>query len=233
MKNSLFARLIAVIAVYIGLKYFGGDIGAKILYPINLLVTFLHELGHALGALITGGKVLKLEVAADGSGVTHTAGGSRGVILMGGYIGSAILGNLLFYIGAKWQKASNVAITLLCATMVFSGFYWFSTMFSFGFSVAFAVALYLISKYTNMDREILMFLGLASILYIIQDFRVGPSSDLEKYAELMVIFPKTVWMYIWLGIALLLCFLNLRLIFKTEKKAYASTPENILDDQKF
>ncbi|MEM6964927.1 MAG: M50 family metallopeptidase [Bacteroidota bacterium] len=218
MKNPIFTRLLVVVGIYVGLKYFGGAVGAKILYPINLLVTFLHELGHALGALITGGKVLKLEVAADGSGVTYTAGGNRGIILMGGYIGSAILGNLLFYIGAKWQKAAHVAIALLCATMVFSGFYWFSTMFSFGFSVAFAVGLYLISRFTSLDREILMFLGLASILYIIQDFRVGPSSDLEKYAELMVIFPKSVWMYLWLFIALLLCFLNLRLIFKKEKQ---------------
>lgn len=218
MNNSLLFRLLGVIAVYFGLKYYGGDIGAKILYPVNLLVTFMHELGHALGALLTGGKVLKLEVASDGSGVTYTAGGSRGIVLMGGYIGSALLGNLLFYIGAKWDKYAGVAISVLCATMVFTAFYWFSTGFSSMFLVAFAVGLYLISRFTSLDREILMFLGLASILYIIQDFRVGPSSDLEKYAELMVIFPRVVWMYIWLGIALLLCFLNLRLIFKSSPR---------------
>lgn len=218
MKNSLLFRLLGVLAVYIGLKYYGGDVGAKILYPVNLMVTFMHELGHALGAILTGGKVLSVEVASDGSGLTYTAGGNRGVVLMGGYIGSALFGNILFYIGARWQKMAGAAVFLLSSSMIFTAFYWYSTGFSTLFLVAFAVGLFLISWLTSWDREILMFLGLASILYIIQDFRVGPSSDLEKYAELMIIFPRVVWMYIWLGIALLLCFFNLRLIFFSQKK---------------
>ena len=218
MKNSLLFRLLGVLAVYIGLKYYGGDVGAKILYPVNLLVTFMHELGHALGALLTGGKVVSVEIASDGSGKTYTAGGLRGVVLMGGYIGSALFGNILFYIGARWQKLAGTAIFVLCSSMIFTAFYWHSTVFSTLFLVAFAVGLYLISWFTNLDREILMFLGLASIIYIIQDFRVGPSSDLEQYAKLMVIIPRTVWMYIWLGVALLLCFFNLRLVFFSKTK---------------
>ncbi|MFT6322298.1 MAG: hypothetical protein ACJAT4_003234 [Granulosicoccus sp.] len=63
-----------------------------------------------------------------------------------------------------------------------------------------------------------MFLGLASILYIIQDFDVGPSSDLKAYAEHMIIFPEVVWRYLWLGIAVLLCLFNLRLIFSSSPK---------------
>ncbi|HFC01368.1 MAG TPA: hypothetical protein ENJ53_11230 [Phaeodactylibacter sp.] len=137
---------------------------------------------------------------------------------MGGYIGSALFGNILFYIGARWQKLAGTAIFVLCSSMIFTAFYWHSTVFSTLFLVAFAVGLYLISWFTNLDREILMFLGLASIIYIIQDFRVGPSSDLEQYAKLMVIIPRTVWMYIWLGVALLLCFFNLRLVFFSKTK---------------
>ena len=45
-----------------------------------------------------------------------------------------------------------------------------------------------------------MFLGLASIIYIVQDFNVGPSSDLKAYAELFIFIPAVAWMYIWLGI---------------------------------
>jgi len=215
MKNSLLVRLLLVTGLYIGLKYYGGDIGAKILYPVTLLVTFLHELGHGLGTIITGGKVLEINIESNGAGVTMSQGGWRGVILMGGYIGSALLGNILFYIGAKKEKWAATTITLLCATMVFTGVYWYSSMFATGFLIAFAIGLSLVSWLTNLDREILMFLGLASILYIVQDFRVGPSSDLEAYAKHMIIFPRVVWMYLWLGIALLLCFFNLRMIFKS------------------
>ena len=218
MRNSLLVRLLIVIAVYIGLEYFGGDIGKKILYPIHLLVTFLHELGHALGAVLTGGKVLSIEIDPDTSGRTRSAGGWFGVILMGGYIGSALLGNIIFYIGARKQKWAEATIAVLCAAMVFSGIYWYSDGFTLGFLVAFALGLYAFSRFTNFEQEILMFLGLASILYIIQDFRVGPSSDLEAYAKHMVILPKVAWMYIWLGIAILLCLLNLRMIIKNGAK---------------
>ena len=46
MQNALLFRLLGVTGLYIGLKYFGGEVGLKVLYPITLLVTFLHELGH-------------------------------------------------------------------------------------------------------------------------------------------------------------------------------------------
>jgi len=76
--------------------------------------------------------------------------------------------------------------------------------------LAFALGLFFVARYTELDGEILMFLGLASILHIIQDFNVGPRSDLEKYAEVMPFIPVTFWMYIWLGVAILFTFFNLR-----------------------
>lgn len=214
MQNSLLFRLLVITGIYIGLEYYGGEIGEKILYPITLLVTFLHELGHGFGTIITGGKVLHINIESSGAGSTLSQGGWRGVILMGGYIGSAVLGNLLFYIGARKENWAPITVNILCAMMVFTSVYWHGSMFATGFLIAFAIALSLIARFTRLDREILMFLGLASILYIIQDFNIGPSSDLEAYADHMVILPKVVWMYLWLGIALLLCFFNLRLIFR-------------------
>ena len=63
-----------------------------------------------------------------------------------------------------------------------------------------------------------MFLGLATLLYIIQDFNVGPRSDLEKYAELLVFIPVNVWMYIWLGIVIVLTSLNIYAIIKISRR---------------
>ena len=217
MKNPLWLRLVLVVALYVGLKFYGGDVGAKILYPVTLLVTFLHEFGHALGALITGGEVLSIEIEETGAGKTWTRGGWRSVILMGGYIGSALLGNLLFYIGVKWEKAAPTAVAVLCGLMVTVGLFWHSSLFSTGFLIAFAFGLFFLGKFTNLHQEILMFLGLACIIYIVQDFDVGPSSDLEEYAKVMVILPAAAWKYIWLVIVLLLCFLNLRWIVKSNK----------------
>ena len=214
MKNQTLIRILIILAVYLGLRYFGGTIGAKILYPFTLLVTYLHEFGHALGAILTGGKVNALQINSDGSGYTETVGGSRAVILMGGYIGSALLGNLLFYIGARKPRLSQFTINVLASLMIISAVIWFNSLFTTIILITFGLVLYFLANRTRFDQEILMFLGLASIIYIVQDFNVGPKSDLDNYANLFVFIPAAMWMYIWLGIVLLLCFLNLRIIFR-------------------
>jgi len=200
--------------IYFGLKFYGGDIGRRILYPITLLVTFLHEFGHGIGAVLTGGWVEEIQINKDGSGWTRSVGGSRGVIIMGGYLGSALFGNLLFYVGAKAQKLVKPMLILLVISMLVTGLYWFNSMFTTGVLLAFAVVLSFIAFKTNFGREVLMFIGLASIIYIIQDFNVGPKSDLNAYAEVMIFLPAAAWMYIWLAIAILLFLFNLRLLFK-------------------
>ncbi len=101
MQTQLHLRFFVILLVYGLLKFMGGSVGALLLYPVTMLVTFLHEFGHALGAIVTGGSVEGLQFNSDGSGYSATRGGNPGIVLMGGYLGSAILGNLLFRIGAR------------------------------------------------------------------------------------------------------------------------------------
>ena len=209
---GLIIRLLAILGIYFGLKYYGGDVGRIILYPITRLVTFLHEFGHALGAVVTNGSVEGIQINNDGSGFTRTRGGSRAIILMGGYIGSAIFGNLLVFIGARYEKWSSYTLKILAFLMAFTGLFWFNSLYSTGLLLLFGFVLWMIADRTSFDREILMFLGLASLLYIIQDFRVGPSSDLSAYAETIPLLPAQGWMYVWLGIVVALSLLNLKWI---------------------
>ncbi|MEM9823497.1 MAG: M50 family metallopeptidase, partial [Bacteroidota bacterium] len=160
MKDSLLLRVLAVLGIYLAITFFGGDMGRKIMYPIVLLVTFLHEFGHALGAIFTGGTVEALQISGDGSGFAMTRGGSRSIILMGGYLGSAILGNLIFYLGALGGRFSKVTTYILAVFMVLSAVMWFNSFYTTGFLLLFAFGLYLIAKNTDLDGEVLMFLGL-------------------------------------------------------------------------
>jgi hypothetical protein len=89
--NQTLLKTLAFITIYLLLRFAGGGFGEKILYPINMLVTFLHELGHATGALLSGGKMKSMDINLDGSGLTTTLGGSTAITLVSGYIGSAIL----------------------------------------------------------------------------------------------------------------------------------------------
>jgi Peptidase M50B-like len=203
-----------MVVVYGILKFLGGSFGHLVLYPVTLLVTFLHEFGHALGAILTGGNVEGMQINPDGSGYTVTRGGSPGVVLMGGYLGSAILGNLLFRIGVKHRTSTQTTLIALAVIMALAGIVWFESFQSTAILFVFAASLYLIARKTTWDQDLLMFLGLAAVLYIIQDFNVGPKSDLAMYEQMVGIFPSTVWMYIWLAFAAILFWWNLREMFK-------------------
>lgn len=213
MKH-LHYRVLAILVVYGALRFFGGSIGATLLYPVTLLVTFLHELGHALGALLTGGSVEGMQINPDGSGYTITRGGSRGVTLIGGYLGSAVLGNLLFRIGARHQALTHHTLLVLAGLMILSGVIWFQSLNSTALLFVFGLLLGFIALKTNWDQDVLMFLGLAAVLYIIQDFDTGPRSDLVMYEKVVGFFPYQVWMYLWLGLAGVLFLWNLKEIFR-------------------
>jgi len=214
ITHSVHVRALVMVFIYIVLKFVGGSFGQLVLYPVTLLVTFLHEFGHAMGAIATGGDVLQLRVAPDGSGHTLTRGGSQGVILIGGYLGSAVLGNILFYIGARKRSHARNCVLTLAVLMVLAGVLWFESFTSTGILFGFAALLYFIAVKTDWEQDMLMFLGLAAVLYIIQDFRVGPQSDLARYEAVVGIFPAQIWMYIWLGLAGLLFYANLKEIFR-------------------
>ena len=55
-----------------------------LLYPIRLFVTFVHESGHGLAAIASGGSLNGFQVFANGTGVATTPGGNIVLILPAG-----------------------------------------------------------------------------------------------------------------------------------------------------
>ena len=84
-----------------------------ITYPVRLFVTFVHEAGHALAALLTGGQVQSFTVSPDGSGYAITAGGSESLILPAGYLGAALFGALLFLLSSRAPSLTRALSLLL------------------------------------------------------------------------------------------------------------------------
>src|SRR4026207_737952 len=67
-------------------------------YPFRIFVTFIHEGGHAIAALLTGNSVASLSVAMNASGETYTTQGgawSQMFVASAGYLGSMAFGALL------------------------------------------------------------------------------------------------------------------------------------------
>ncbi len=85
-------------------------------YPLRLLTTIVHELGHGLAALLTGGAFLRFVVFPDGAGLAYTAGGIPWLIIPAGYVGAALFGAALITMGRNLQ-ASRVTLGVIGAAL--------------------------------------------------------------------------------------------------------------------
>src|SRR5256714_4295277 len=73
-------------------------------YPFRIFVTFIHEGGHALAALVTGNSVRSLSVAVNASGETYTSQGgtfSQMLVASAGYLGAMTYGAVLLVLIRK------------------------------------------------------------------------------------------------------------------------------------
>src|SRR6185436_8489603 len=91
-----------------------------ITYPIRLFVTFIHEIGHALAALVTFGGVNRVALEWNGSGVTFTKGGCGLLISSAGYLTTTVYGSALLLMLRKQRNAKKGAIGTV-AVLIFGG----------------------------------------------------------------------------------------------------------------
>ncbi len=112
-----------------------------VLYPFRLFVTFVHEAGHGLAAMLTGGEFIRFEVAANGSGLATTRGGSRAVILPAGYLGSSLFGTFLFYVTNRVPYPRLIALALGAGLVWLSLLYGQTSEIALTVGVAFGIAL--------------------------------------------------------------------------------------------
>ncbi len=101
------AVLVAASAVSVLLPFlpFGGIVG----YPLLLLSTLAHEMGHGLAALLVGLDFDSFRLYADGSGVAMIGGQagrlSRAATAAGGLTGPAVAGALMFWLSSRPRHA--------------------------------------------------------------------------------------------------------------------------------
>ncbi len=90
-----------------------------ILLPFDYLNTHLHEMFHALAAVLTGGSVDKILVFRNSEGLTVTYGGFVPLIFSAGYIGASLFGAFMVRssiherAARKWCQMLGVMILLV------------------------------------------------------------------------------------------------------------------------
>ena len=111
---------LALAAIVSVLAFFVPPVAAALL-PLRYLNTHLHELGHALAALATGGTPQSIHVYGDGSGVTPVVGGFLPLVASAGYLGAAAAGAAIV-LAMRTERGARLALGVtgfaLAASMV-------------------------------------------------------------------------------------------------------------------
>ncbi|MFA5624168.1 MAG: M50 family metallopeptidase [Bradymonadales bacterium] len=98
--------------------------GRYVLYPISLLFTYVHEMGHGLTAILVGGSFDHFKMWADTSGVAYSyvpdSSFARALVAAGGLVNPAIVAAVFFVCGRyeRAGKASLMVFGILAALSV-------------------------------------------------------------------------------------------------------------------
>jgi hypothetical protein len=181
-----------------------------LLYPFRLFVTFAHESGHGLAALLTGGRFLGFEIFANGAGQAATAGGWRAIILPAGYLGAALFGGLLFWLTNRFHRPRLIAALLGGAVLALTVLYARGAGTALLVGLAFGAALLLLAwkaapDLTRIILNVLAILcGLNAVLdlwYIVGNSGAGLGlvrNDAAAFAaEFTPLLPAWLWAIIW------------------------------------
>jgi hypothetical protein len=192
-------------------------------YPIRLFVTFVHEGGHALAALLTGNRVLGLQVAPGGGGLTYTTGGGLAGLLVSsaGYLGAMAYGTLLLVLVRRAVAARAVlggtAVLVLFLTLAFG----WGSAFTLAVGVLLAAGLiaagrFLSSRGANYLVAVLAvqcvmgaLFDLRTLLFLSRPFAGGAQTDAANMAQATGI-PAFVWAVLWALLALAMLVAALR-----------------------
>lgn len=189
-----------------------------LVYPIRLFVTFIHEGGHALAAILTLGQVESIYIYPNAGGETYTRGGLQLFIASAGYLTSTVFGAALLILGTQGKKAKPVlamnAALILLLTVFFAadGFSWVTGILLTGGLIAAAIW-----TAPRVAHFLLSFLAVQCCLNAFLDLRTlflisvmsNTHSDAAAMAR-MTFIPATVWAVLWMVVSLIALVFALR-----------------------
>jgi hypothetical protein len=137
--------------------------------PFRVLVVLLHEIFHALAAVLTGGGVHAVEVISHRTGLTSLYGGLPGVVYSAGYIGTAFVGSLLLasshHYPVKRSLYLGTGTLILANTLIF-------VRTPFGWAYGIVAGLFLITLFFKefwFSAYVTEFIGLLCIFDVFYD----------------------------------------------------------------
>ncbi len=196
-------------------------------YPFRIFVTFIHEGGHAIAALLTGNSVASLSVAANASGETYTTQGgmfSQMFVSSAGYLASMAYGALLLTlirrsIAARAVLIGSAAIVLTLTliygvfTPVVTGAAWSGIPFTLLAGTLLTAGLVAVAKFASarvtsffvsflaVQLVLNALLDLKTVFFLSSPFAPTVPTDAMNMANATGI-PALVWAVAWIALSL-------------------------------
>lgn len=179
----------------------------------RMLDTMIHEFGHAAATLLVSGRVLRIELYADHSGVTYsvlTSGWSQLIVSLAGYIGASLFAVALFYSYSRQKQGQGLivitALALLSGLLFVRNGYGLTWLLIFiAFNLLFLVIggrisrfYYLLLAFLCLEESVMAPLT----LLLLAVSSPGSAGDAANLAALTGV-PALVWGLLFLVIALL------------------------------
>ena len=204
-------------------------------YPFRIFVTFIHEGGHAIAALLTGNSVDSLSVAANASGETYTTQGgmfSQMFVSSAGYIGSMAYGALLLVLIRRSIAARAVLIgsagIVLALTLIYgvfkplvSGATWSGIPFTLLAGTLLTVGLLAVAKFAGarlasffvsflaVQLVLNALLDLKTVFFLSSPFAPAVPTDAMNMANATGI-PAMFWAVMWISLSLGILWVAMR-----------------------
>ena len=213
MNNSLW--LAAAVCLVLSLTPWG----ALVLYPFTLFATWVHECGHAVMVVLTGGSVSSITIQPDTSGLTQSlmpAGRiARGLVASSGYLGASFVGCLLMA-ATRVERRARPILWGIGAFMLVTLVVWIRNPFGALVVLGWAVVLLALARKATgrAPRFLLSVLAVQVALNAVYSIRVlflvnGPS-DADTMSRLFLA-PAWFWASAWMVISILMFISTLRM----------------------
>lgn len=158
--------------------------GRQIGFPLVFISTVAHEYGHALTALLVGGRVDSVEIFFSTGGVAHTAHSGRiadALVSAGGLVGPAIAAALCF-VFARSPRLARITLLFLGGLLALSVLFWVRNLFGLVYVPALAAVLLAVGWKARPDiaQMVLVFLAvqLALSVYSRSDYLFTPVANM-------------------------------------------------------
>jgi len=175
--------------------------------PFNWLESYFHEISHGIAAIMTGGKILRIQLFTNGAGLCTTQGGIALVVSFFGYAGATLWGWAIYKLSSSHQRAAQGFSVFVFLLIISSIVFWGRDLLTWFILAVLAVLFLLTIKLKKLHylQRLMQLFGLLILLnslfspsYLLDGRNIGDGAALAT----MTFIPEFVWVLIWFSLAL-------------------------------